>query len=1052
MFDFLPRLAVVRPVLTTMLIVVFVVMGAFSYLSLRTDLFPDIDFPVVVIITAYPGAGPEEIETQVTEPIEDAVASLALIDDLSSSSREGLSTVVIFFDFEADPDQSVQEVRDQLEQVRATLPAEAEPPTVWRMDLDAMPIMNLALSGPQGVDALFELADEDLRYRLARVDGVANVNVVGGRPREVQVLVHPERLDAYGLALGDIVELIRAENVAIPAGRVEEPAAAIPVRVVGQYRSLDELRDLRLLRQQGEVVRLGDVATVVAGYGDLEQVARLNGEPAVSIAIQRRSGSNVVHTAEGVRDAVESIRADLPPGVTIEVVRDESEFISDSVNDVLMNLLIGILLTSLVLFFFLHSWRGTIIAAAAMPATVISAFLLMNLAGFSLNIITLGALGITVGILVTNTIVVLESIYRQLDAGASPGDAAQEGTKRVGIAVAASTLTNLVVFTPIAFMEGIVGQFFYALGLTVVFATLFSILISFTLAPLLAARLLRMHESQVQEEGAWLAPLWRRWDRGYENMEDGYRGILTWALGSPWRGWVVLVGIVAVAVTLAGVSARFVPMDFLPTADERAVQVELELPPGTPIQRTSVVSARAEEALKDVPEIASMLTTISGEGAMFGMGGAANAADIMITLHQEGRSTPEIIREMRSLLADLPDADLTVFAADPAAFGPAGAHAFRLQVAGPDYEELERITGGLAERLETLPEFSDVTSSVEAARVEAVFRPDRASLADYGLTVGQIGGLLRTSLAGTIAGTYRGEAGRESEIRVRLAEDARSQVDRLALLRVRTPLGLIPLDALGAFEESDAAAVIQRVDRQRATRIDAVLNPGVAVDEAAGAAQQMLAESPLPPGYDWSIGGTYEMMQEAMGTVLVALLLAIVLTYIVLAMILESFIHPITIMLTLPLGLVGAFLGLFFFGATMNIIAMMAVIMLVGIVVNNAILILDYTRQLREEGSSVVEALVEAAPVRLRPIIMSNIAIAVALVPQLVGTGAAAVFRVPLAAVTIGGVLVSAIFTLFLIPVIYLKMESVVSALRSLLPVRDSSGNPAPASARIAGD
>jgi hydrophobic/amphiphilic exporter-1 (mainly G- bacteria), HAE1 family len=568
MFDFLPRLAVQRPVLTTMLVVMSLVLGIFGFSRLQTDLFPEVEFPVVSIATIYPGAGPEEIELQVTDRIEEAVSTLAGIETLRSFSQENVSIVIVQFDLDIDPDQAAIDIRDRVETTRALLPAEVEAPTVQKFDIGALPIMDLALAGPQGADILFELADEDLRERFSRVPGVAGVQIVGGRAREVEVLIAPDRLEAYGVTLPEIVNLIQAENVSVPSGRITETGADIPVRVVGEYRSVSELEELRLFLADGAVVRLGDIAAVREGFEDASQIARYNGVSAVSISIQKRSDANPVTTAAGVRSELAAIQAGLPPGTEITVVRDQSEFIQGSINDVLWNLLIGIVLTTLVLFLFLHSWRGTIIAAAAMPVTIISTFLLMDLAGFTLNVMTLMALSITVGILVTNTIVVLENIYRHLDLGEDPAGAAEKGTSEIAVAVAASTLTNLVVFTPIAFMEGIIGQFFYAFGLTVVFATLYSIFISFTLAPLLAARLLRTHETEKEESEGRLAPLWRRWDEGYRSLERQYRDGLGWALARPRNGWFVIVGIFGLSLVSLFVAGRFVGGEFIPQGDE----------------------------------------------------------------------------------------------------------------------------------------------------------------------------------------------------------------------------------------------------------------------------------------------------------------------------------------------------------------------------------------------------------------------------------------------------------------------------------------------------
>jgi hydrophobic/amphiphilic exporter-1 (mainly G- bacteria), HAE1 family len=1038
MFDFLPRMAVERPVLTTMLVVMSLVLGLFGFSRMQTDLFPEVEFPFVTVATVYPGAGPEEIETQVTDRMEEAVSSLAGIRTLRSFSQENVSIVLIEFDLGVNPDQAAIDVRDRIEAVRGLLPTEVESPVVQKFDLGALPVMNLALSGPQTTDALFELADEELRERFSRVDGVASVQIVGGRAREVEVLVSAERLEAYGMTLPDVIGLIQAENVSVPSGRIAEARADVPVRVVGEYRSVRELEELRLLLAEGQVVRLGDIAQIREGFEDVTQVARFNGDAAVSISIQKRSDANPVNTARGVREEIARMQRTLPPGTQITVVRDGSEFIESSIRDVLWNLLIGIILTTLVLFLFLHSWRGTIIAAAAMPVTIIATFLLMDAAGFTLNVMTLMALSITVGILVTNTIVVLENIYRHLDLGEEPAGAARKGTSEIAVAVAASTLTNLVVFTPIAFMEGIIGQFFYAFGLTVVFATTFSIFISFTLAPLLASRLLRSNETEHEETEGRLAPLWRRWDAGYRGLEQSYRASLGWALDRPRNGWIVIASIFVLSIVSLFVAGSFVGGEFIPSSDEGAISVELELPSGTPIQRTSEVALRAEERIRQLDDVESMLTTISGSSADFmALGSGANRANILVTLREGGRTSNEVLRELRPMLADIPDASVTAIATDPSAMG-GGQAPIQLQISGPDYNVLRQLAGQVTAQLALVPQLSDVDNTLEEPRTELVFRPDRAALADYGLTVGQVGQVARASIAGTVAGVYRGEIGRERDIRVRLAEDARQRAAQVGQIQVRSPRGTVPIGSLGELVETESPTAIQRVDRARTVEINAQIGQGT-LTTAVSAIQEQMDRTPLPPGYEYRITGEFEQFGDALSAVLVALLLAITLTYIVLAMILESFVHPFTIMLTLPLGAVGAFLGLFLWGASINIFSMMAIIMLVGIVVNNAILILDYTAQLRREGRGIIEALLEAAPARLRPIVMSNIAIVFALIPQAISTGSGANFRVPMAVVTIGGVLLSAVFTLFLIPVIYTKMDR----LERVAAVRVPSATPA---------
>ncbi len=1024
MFRFIARLAVRRPVFTSMIVGALVFLGGYSYLTLGVDLLPGIEFPYVTATTVYPGAGPEEVETQVTERVEDAISQIANVKSLLSFSQDNVSTVIVEFELGVDPDLAAIDVKDKVDAIRAQLPTDAEPPTILKLDINAMPIMDVTVSGPQSLEALTDFADDVVRERLARVNGVAQVSMVGGRTREVNVLVQPDRLRAYGLAITDVAALVGGENLSVPAGRVTEPGAETAIRVVGEYRSLDELLALPLFLPEGGRIRLRDVATVREGFADVREISRYNGQPAVTLSIQKQSGGNTVATADGVLGALDELRAQLPPGAALDVAHDASAFIRDAIRDILSSMIIGILLTTMVLFLFVHSWRGIVVAIVAMLSTVVATFLALRQAGFTINVMTLMALGITVGILVTNTVVVLENIYRYLDLEYPPLEAAERGTAEVGVAVAASALTNVVVFTPIAFMKGIIGQFFFAFGLTVVYATLFSLLISFTAAPMLASRLLRAHETKREAAGR-LGGLWRAVDRWYANLERSYRAALGWALATRRHGWVVIGATGAMVALALTIQLLFVGGEFMPRQDEGYARATLELPPGTPITRSAVIAARAESLLTLTPEVRSLLTQVGGSGGGFSLVGAGvNVIQIQVHVVSE-RPTEAIIPELRARLAALPDADVTVALSE--AFG-GGEAPFQVLVKGPEQRRLEALGERATNVVARVPGLVEVRNTIEDPRPEIAFRPAREVMREYGLTVAQVGGALRASIEGVVPGVYR-EAGEERDIRVRLVEAARDRADELASLQMRTPVGTVPIATLGALERGSGATRIQRQDKQRTVRVDAYLAGG-SLTEAARRTRLALDSLGMPPGYTYEIAGEFEMYQESFREMAKALLLAVVLTYVLLAMLLESYVHPVTIMMTVPLGAVGVAFALFLTRTSVNVFSMMAIIMLVGIVVNNAILILDYAQQLRREGKSAVDALCTAGPTRLRPIIMTNVAIAIALVPQAVGSGAGSFYRVPMAVVTIGGVLMSAVFTLLLIPVIYEKLDRVGAALR----------------------
>ncbi len=1025
MIRFFARLAVTRPVLTSMIVLSLVILGAFSYLRLGVDLIPGIDFPVVTVVTTYPGAGPEEVENEVTEPIEDAISTIANLESLLSYSQDNVSIVIIEFAYGVDADLVAIDVKDKVDAIRATLPDDVQPSTIQKLDITAMPIVELALSGPQSLATLYDIADRTLRDRLSQVEGVASVSVIGGREREVEVRVHPDRLRAYGLAINDVAGLVGAGSMTIPAGRITQPDAEFAVRVAGEYASIDEIENLPVPLPRGGRVRLGDVATVVAGFEDQRELARFNGQPTVSISLQKRSDANTVAAADGVFAVMEELRAQLPPGAELRVARDYSRFIRDSIRDTVWAIIIGIALTTLVLFLFLHSWRGTVVAGLAMPATIVATFLAVDQLGFTINVMTLMGLGITVGILVTNTIVVLENIYRHLDAGADPKVAAEEGTTEVGVAVLASALTNVVVFTPIAFMQGIIGQFFFAFGLTVVFATAISVLISFTLAPMLAAKVLRTFETEREEEEGRLAPLWKRFDRGYDVLETDYRKVLTWILARPRNSWAVVGTTGAIVLVAGSIQIAFVGGEFMPAQDEGVVDVTLELPPGTPIERTAAVAERAERLLGQAPEVTDVLMTIgSGGGGFLSVSGGVNQVALTVTVESD-EPTESFLPRIRELLAVLPDAEVTA-ALGQSMGGGAGNAPLQVLVKGPDQGRLEELAQRATEVVNTVPGLVDVENSIEDPRPQVVLRPRREILTEYGLTVAQVGGSLRTSIEGATAGVYR-EDGEERDIRVRLAETSRNQVDQLGDLQIRTRAGMVPTATLGDLGVEGGETTILRDQKQRTVQINAQIGSG-SLTGLAAEIQAGLDAMAFPPGYSYEITGEFEIFQESLTEMGKALILAIILTYVVLAMIMESYVHPVTIMLTLPLGAVGSVLAFFLTGNRLNIFSMMALIMLVGIVVNNAILILDYTQLLRSRGMSLHDALMKAAPARLRPIIMTNVATAIALVPQALATGSGRFFQVPMAVVTIGGVLAAAVFTLFLIPVIYVGFDRFTSA------------------------
>ena len=1017
------RFFVRRPVLTTMIIVLLLVMGTYSYQRLIIELMPNIEFPVILVTTVYPGASPAEIESQVTKKIEDEIATIANVKDLTSYSQENVSLVIVEFELETSVDLDAIDVKDKVDAILFELPDGTEKPIIQKFDITAFPVMEFAVSAPRPLQEVYEIADKVVKERLSRVDGVGEVEITGKREREIRIEIDPGRLRAYGLTLLDVVGFVGMENLNIPAGRIIRGATETSLRLIGEFDDPQEIAEIRLPLRSGGNIPLSEVAVVRDTVEELREMSTYNGQPVIGLSIIKRSDGNTVEVAKGVNEALEDLEAILDSDIDVTITSDSSTFVIDSVKDVLSNIMIGIVLTSLLLFLFLHDWRQTVVAIISMPVSVIATFLLIERSGFSINIMTMMALGISIGTLVTNSIVVIENITRHVKEGMNSYDAAEHGASEVAVAVLASTLTNIVVFTPIAFMSGIIGRFFLQFGVTVVFATVFSLIISFTMVPMLSARLLRAKAGEHHHEEHIWTKFTEGWDRWYESLTDGYRSMLAVFLERRWIPSVISVIMFFFAIYLFS----FVGGEFMPVVDQNLVVIKLELPAGTSLERTQEVASRIEGRMHTHDEVIGVITKIGGARR------GVEDADIILRLTKGDKRDIEITAFMNMVrrdLADLPDASIVVTGSER---GGISADLL-IEVLSSDQENLTLVAGQIYNIVRETEGLVDVQTSEKAGKPEIVARPRRRQLAWRGLNPMTVGGILRTAYEGEKAGVYR-ESGEEYDIKVKYEERSRHDPAYLRDLPIGMPGGgTVPLSDVMILENRIGDSEIRHKDKQRMIAITANIATG-SLSESRALIDAEIAKLEIPTGMRVQYGGMTEMQDESFASIQTAMILAIILIYIVMAAILESFVHPLTVMLTLPLGLIGASFGLFFTGQSINIMSLMAMIMLVGIVVNNAILLLDYTRQLREKGMSIKEALLEACPTRLRPIIIANLAIAVGMIPQAM-SGAGAEYRMPMAVVQIGGVLMSSVFTLFVIPVVYTIMDRMTFAGRRARKVK----------------
>lgn len=1041
----LTRISIQRPVFITMVVAALVVLGWRARSRLNVELTPKVDIPIVTISVAYPGAGPQEIETLVTKPIEEAVASVSRIKTLSSFSQEGISVVILEFQIGTDLDVAVADVREKVDAVRGRLPRDVFPPVISKFDIASMPILFVGVTSSRlSLRELRDWVNNVLKDRISQVEGVASVTVTGGEVREVQVRLDKRRLEAYGLTVSAVAQALRAQNLNLPSGRVKEGRTEYSVRVLGEFQSVEEIRDLWLSFPNPEGgpplrLRLVDLGEVVDASAERVEITRVNGRESIGLLIQKTSDANTVKVAEGVRREVARFQR-AHPEVEFSFSQDASKMVLAALEDINVSLVLAIIIVVFVVFLFLHNLRGTFIVSLAIPTSLISTFLLMYFAGFTLNQMTMLALSLVVGILVDDSIVVLENIFRHLQRGEAPREAAFNGRTEIGLAAITITMTDVVVFVPIAFMGGIVGQFFREFGLTVATATLFSLFVSFTFTPMLAARWFRRGEELEARTG-----LFRSFDAFYHALDTGYRRLLAWALGH--RFLTVAIGVLSLVAVLALAGPRL-GFEFLSQVDQGRIGITVELPVGTRLEVTDQVARAIEEEVSRIPEVQTIFTNVGSISGSIrgGFLRGSSYAQIMLDLvdkesteerflpflrkgKRRTRSDQEIAAEIRHRLASLPGA--TIVVAPVSMMGRGSTAPIQIELLGENLEDLLTVANEIRGRLERVPGVLNPDISWRMGKPELQVRIDRVKVAEMGLSVAQIAALLRDALEGNTEAKYR-ERGWEYDIRVQLREEDRRRLDEVGKLligtRNRQP---IYLEQVAQVQMGSGPTEITRKNRQRLITVTAKLAPGYPLGNVQREIRKAIADVDLrSTTLNW--GGEFEIMQESFGHLLEALLLSLILVYMLMAALFENYLHPFTIMLSQPMALIGALLALVLTGNTLSIISMIGIIMLVGLVTKNAILLIDYTNTLRRRSLGCREAILEAGPTRLRPVLMTTVAMILGMLPIALKIGRASEIRAPMAIAVIGGLLLSTLLTLLVIPVVYSLFDDVGQWLRRL--------------------
>ena len=1021
--QWLAALCVRRPVFAWVLVLSLTVVGLFAFGQLGVDRFPNVDVPTISVTTRLPGAAPEQIETEVTDKIEESVNTISAIDTLSSTSSEGISQVVVSFKLEKDADIAAQEVRDRVNRIMPQLPRTVLQPTVEKLDFTAAPVITVAVTADKPVRDITEFADRVLRRRLESSDGVGQVVVIGGRKRQVNLWLDPALLRAQRLSVNDVARALQSQNADIPGGRMDQGGQTVTLRTRGRIDTIDGFGDVVLREVDGHPVRLRDVARVEDGMAEPRTQAAVNGTPTVLLQIRKQSGTNTVEVAANIKRRLAELQPILPPGYQLRIVRDEAQFIEASIASVQEHLIVGSLLAAIVVFVFLGNFRSTMIAAIAIPTSIVATFALIWYMGFTLNMLTMLALTLSVGIVIDDAIVVLENIYRFIEEkGMPPLVAAVEATREIGLAVMATTLSLVAIFAPVGFMSGMVGRFMASFGLTMSFAVLVSLFVSFTLTPMMSAYWLKPPPKGAKKDS--------KHNLIFEPLDRGYMRLLEWAMAH--RG---IVSIAAIVLLLSSVPLFMVTkVNFTPEDDQSQFDISLRAPEGTSLAAMDVLTNRLASAVRRIPEVDFTLSTVAGDAA-----GTLNTATILVRLHPiEDRSRDQfaVMSDVRTqLLPDYTKAGVRTAVSLGGGPGGGGGGGIQFMVQGPDLDQLEKYSEALRLKAREIPGLVDVDTTLNAGKPEMSVLLDRPKAADLGVQVADAADALRLLVAGDQVTTFN-EDGEQYEVHLRAEESERGSQDAIAALPVPSSrLGIVTLDNIATFARGDSPATISRMGRQRQVTLNANMLPGTSQASAQEAIAAAAAELQFGPEYRAEFAGRSRELNRTATAFLSAIALSFIFMYLILAAQFESWLHPVTILLSLPLTLPFALLSLIIFQQSLNIFSGLGLLVLFGVVKKNSILQIDHANQLKEQGMNTHDAVVQASRDRLRPILMTTLAFVAGMIPLVVTTGVGAATNHAIGWVVIGGQTMVLLVTLVVTPVAYSLFDQITLRRRSLEPL-----------------
>ena len=1005
-----------RPVFATMLIAALVVLGIFSYRGLGVDLYPNIDIPTVTVTTTLKGSSVEEMETAVTKPIEDTISTIDGIDELRAVIKDGISIITVQFILEKNGDVAAQEVRDKVSTILSQLPTGTDPPVIQKFQVDAMPVMKIAVSGKRNLRELSEIARKQIKEDIESLRGVGQVIMVGRQERAVNINVDPDRLAAYNLSIAQIKRAVQGQNIEIPGGRIDQGRRELVLRTMGRIGSAADFNDLIVGNFQGRPIMIRDIGAAENGVVEQRSLARLDGENAVQLIVRKQSGTNTVEVVDRVKARLAQLRGVLPQDIRSEVIVDQSRFIKASYEEVKLHLILGALLVAFTVFLFMHDWRSTVIASVAIPASIISTFTLMRIMGFTLNNITMLGLILSVGIVIDDAVVVLENIFRHVEErGESPRSAASKATREIALAVMATTLSLIVIFVPLAFMAGRVGRFFSSFGSTVAFSVAVSLLISFTLTPMLSSRYLKpKHAGKSSKES-----------RFYSWIDRSYGWILRWSLRYRWV--VVAAGIFTVFWIVPLFSA--IGKNFIPTDDQSEFEVIVQTPGGLTLAESDRVMRELEERIRKLRGVTNILTTIGDTTGNIKSGqGDVTLADIyvrLVDLSQRDFTQFEVMADARKMFQEYPDLRVSVQGVNSFSGGGVRQTDLEFNLRGPSLEKLQEYTDKLIARMRDIPGLVDIDTTLSVRTPELRTLVDRKKASEFGIQIEDVADTLQTFVGGEPVSKYK-EEGEEYDVWIRAIKSKRDDTQAVMNLTVPGKNGqLVRIANLVDLKEDLGPSEIDRYNRQRKVTIVANLLPTLPLGEAVQKIQGFVRELDLPQNYTADFTGRAKVLAETGANFIYAFGLSFIFMYMVLAAQFESFFHPITILLALPLTIPFALLSLILLRQPMDIYAMFGLFMLFGIVKKNGILQIDYTNTLRAQGMERDQAIIEANHARLRPILMPTLMLIFGMLPMALGRGPGAASRASMAKVIIGGQALSLLITLLITPVAYSLFDDV---------------------------